>query len=121
MNNPATQGNKGKRIIHIETRASKRTIKSNITVSRDLKKYFRRLTFHSRFDEEICANKSILNIPALSILLPLAWITGTDVYVDELDKSYAESVQFLQEEFKKMYPRAPFNTKIIANRFIENR
>jgi hypothetical protein len=86
-----------------------------------LEKYFRHLTFYSRYDEEIEADKSILHIPALSIVLPVAWITGSDVYIDELDQSFAESMDSLQQEYKKMYPRAPFKTRLIAESLVENK
>jgi hypothetical protein len=121
MTGPVTRVNKGKRMIHVDSRASGRTVKSSITVSRDLEKYFRHLTFYSRFDEDVDANESILNIPALSILLPLAWITGSDVYVDELDRTFAESMSDLQQEYKKMYPRAPFRTRLITENLVDNK
>jgi len=51
----------------------------------------------------------------------LAWITGADVYVDKLDKTFAESMDALQQEYKKMYPRAPFQTKLTVNKLVENK
>ena len=120
MVNPATPVNKSKRMIHLDSRASNRTVKSSITVSNDLKKYFTNLSLYSLYDEKITTNKSITNIPALSILLPLAWITGSDVYVGELDHTFAESMIALQEEYKKMYPLAPFKTRLIVDELVEN-
>ena len=54
MINPVTHV-KSKRMIHVDSTVSGRTVRSNITVSRDLDKYFRHLTFYSKYDEEIRA------------------------------------------------------------------
>jgi hypothetical protein len=121
MINPVTKFKKGNRMIHVDSRASRRTVVSQITVSRDLEKYFRQLAFYSKYVEEIEIDKSILHIPALSILLPIAWITGSDIYVDELDYSFAESMDALQKEYKKMYPLAPFKTRLIVDEVVENK
>jgi hypothetical protein len=121
MINPVTKVKNGKGMIHVKSKSSRRTVISQITVSKNLEKYFRHLTFYSRYDEEIYANESVLNIPALSILLPLAWITGSDVYIDELDHTFAESMNDLQQEYKKMYPRAPFKTRLIAENLLEDK
>ena len=66
----------GSRAIAVDSDLSSRTVRSHITVSRDLEKYFRQFDFWSNYDAEIIANRSILCIPVLSILLPFAWITG---------------------------------------------
>jgi len=106
--------------ISVDSSLSSRTVTSRIAVSGDLKKYFRRLAFFSNYDAEIFANKSILAIPVLSMVLPVAWITGADVYVDEIDRTFAESAEVLQWEYRKMYPGAPFRTRLIADRVVDN-
>lgn len=121
MNNACTRAGKGKGTIFVDSKLSSGTIESNIIVSKSLKKYFRYFHFFSSYDAEITANSSILNIPVLSIVLPLAWITGADVYVDELDKTFAESAQALQQEYGKVYPKAPFNTKLVVDKLVENK
>ncbi len=110
-----------KRTIRIESTLSAGTLRSRITVSQELQKYFRSFDFFSVYDSEIFAGKSILPIPALSLILPFAWIVGADVFVDVLDRTFAESMIILQQEFKKMYPGAPFNTTLMADRLIEDR
>jgi hypothetical protein len=62
----------------------------------------------------------------ISTILPLAWITGADIYVDELDKTFVESMETLQQEYKKMYTKAPFtsapfNSKLIVKKIVENK
>ena len=111
----------GKKRIFIDSKLITDTVKSHIIVSKDLEKYFRCYEFYSSYDEEIYANNSVINIPALSIVLPIAWITGADVYVDELDETFASSMDALQSEYKKIYPKAPFKTKLIVKNLIKNK
>jgi hypothetical protein len=114
-------GRMSKRSIAVDSNLSSSTLRSRITVSRDLKKYFRHISFFSCYDADIVANKSILCIPVLSMVLPFAWITGADVYVDELDRTFAESMNTLQHEYEKMYPGAPFKTRLVADRLVDNK
>ena len=107
---------KSSKFIHIDSELSSSKVSSRISVSKDLKKYFLSYDYFSEYDELILDKKSILNIPALSIVLPLAWITGADVYVEELDETYAHSMNKVQEEYRKIYPKAPFKTRLIAKK-----
>jgi len=115
-----TDMNKDKRMIFVDSALSSGTVRSIITVSKDLEKYFRCFQFFSRYDEEVCASKGILNIPVLSIVLPLAWILGANVYVEELDGRFADSMNALQKEYQKIYPKAPFRTKLFVDELVEN-
>jgi hypothetical protein len=63
--------------------------------------------------------KGVLNIPAVATVLPLAWITGADVYVDELDEGFALSMSALQAKYKEVYPTAPFRTEIKAGKLVK--
>jgi hypothetical protein len=98
----------------------KRKLTSRFTVPRRLRKYFRSLDFFAIYDEDIDAEKSILNIPSLATVLPFAWLAGVDVYVDELDKAFKESMDQLQQIFQKDHPNASFTTHIIADTLVEN-
>jgi hypothetical protein len=120
MINPVTFEKNGKKMIHVESKLLNKRVESHITVSKDLEKYFLCYDFFSNYDESIYANTSILNIPVLSLVLPLAWITGSDVYVEELDDTFAKSMNALQLEYKKIYPKAPFKTKLIVNNLVNN-
>jgi hypothetical protein len=112
---------RSKKTISVDSNLSSGTLRSHITVSKSLRKYFRHLSFFSSYDVDIVANSSILDIPVLSIVLPLAWITSADVCVDELDKTFAASMEALQQEYKKMYPAAPFRTRLVADRLVDNK
>ena len=110
-----------KKVIAVDSSLSSDTIRSRITVSRDLEKYFRHYDFFSRYDSRIVDNRSILDIPALSIVLPLAWITGADVQVDELDRTFARSMDAVHQEYKGIHPKLPFTTRLVADRLVDNK
>ncbi len=97
-----------------------RKLIGRITVPRRLEKYFRSLHFFAIYDEDLDADRSILNIPLLATVLPFAWLAGVDVYVNELDRTFKESMDQLQQVFQKYYSQARFTTRIIADTLVEN-
>lgn len=100
---------------------SDQTVRSQITVSRDLEKYFRGYDFWCRYDAGIVDDRSILNIPVLSLVLPLAWVTGADVHVHELDRRFAKSAEAVHRDYKRIYPKLPFRTRLVVDRLVDNR
>lgn len=64
-----------------------------IEVSENLKKYFRSNKFTTVYDAKIANKESILNVSILSTILPIAWLTNSDLYIDELDRNFYESMQ----------------------------
>jgi hypothetical protein len=72
--------------------------------------------FYARYDftiEEI--PPSMLSIPLLGFLAPLAWLTGAEIRAEEIDEDYLNSLPVVAEEFRKMYPHIPFSGAIRAN------
>jgi len=66
-------------------------------------------------------NESILHIPLMSLILPLAWLSDTNIRVESLDKKYYESMYLLREEMNKVYPYKRFKTEIIVDNLVENK
>lgn len=65
---------------------------------------------------------SILIVPFLSNVLPIAWITGTEIVVDELDKDFFDSVEKFKSGYIRMYPNITFyDTKIKFNNIVKNK
>ena len=98
-----------------------RNLLTKIKVPGFLKKYFKSFSLFAYYDSDIIANKSILNIPFLSAVLPLAWLTGYDIVVEELDMTFKKSMDELKSEFMKMYPKIQFTTEIYADELVENK
>ncbi len=79
-------------------------------------------TLYIEYDENIDeVPTSILQIPAVSGIVTLAWLTGADVYVKELDAEYLKSLERIRTVMKDMYPEFPFSKiyvdKIVLNEF----
>lgn len=106
-------------IIDIE-RANEKSLISKVTVPDHLKKYINKSELFIHYDKEITDNQSILNIPLLSIVLPLAWITDTNIKVESLDKRYHESMYLLKDEINIIFPLKQFKTEIIVDDLVEN-
>ena len=98
-----------------------RVLKSTVTVSNDIRKYIKNSDFFIEYNDEIKANESILNIPLTATILPLAWLTGSNVYVGNLDKRFKESMDLLQKTFAETYPLGRFTTEIKADKLTDNK
>ena len=83
--------------------------------------FFKTTKFFANYDSKVSTNVSIINIPLLASVLPLAWLTGSDVKVDATDNRFKESMDKLQQDFKKTFPLGTFQTKIKADRFTDNK
>ena len=98
---------------------SGRKLISKVSISDDLSKFLKNKELFIEYDTEINANESIFNIPLTATILPLAWLTGSDIHVGDLDKRFQESMEQLKDAFKIMYPKVAFS-KIQAEETVEN-
>ena len=106
--------------ISVSSTLSGQRLTSTVTVPKGLRKYFNSFRLFAHYNAQLRADMSILNIPLVSTVLPLAWLTGTDVHVEKLDKKYVEAMNAIKHEFKQMYPRGKFTTKINVDNLVEN-
>jgi hypothetical protein len=90
-------------------------------VPEGLRKYFSSFRLFVCYDAQLRADMSILNIPLVSTVLPLAWLTGTDVHVEKLDRKYVEAMNAIKNEFKQIFPRGKFTAKIVVDDLVENK
>ena len=98
-----------------------RILLSKLYLSRSLKKYFRSRFFFAEYDKDIQnVSTSILEIPVISNILPLAWAEGANIYVEELDKRYSESLNRIKLVMKGWYPKLSFSTDINVEEIVSN-
>ncbi|MFZ3172010.1 MAG: hypothetical protein WA118_08530 [Carboxydocellales bacterium] len=87
-----------------------------------LEKYFtarKHLFFEYNFDvSEI--PQSIMAIPFLANIIPLIWITNSTVSIDELDKSFYESLNEIRNSYQTMFPNVRFKGRIFVKKIIDN-
>ncbi len=108
------------RTICIEPALTDGTLLTRLRVSRNLRSYFRSFEFELRYEEEIRADDGLLSVPGIAMMLPLAWITGADLHVGCVDRTFLEAAGALQIEYRKIYPLAPFGTRVIADEIVES-
>ena len=87
----------------------------------EAKKYIKKDVMRISFDFDI-ANipKSILIIPFISNFLPVCWTFDMLLYVDEIDKVFYSSLNYIRNAYRDMIGEIAFNGDIICNRVILN-
>jgi len=76
-----------------------------LSLSAGLSRYFNTDNFFVKYDEDVGGvSESILNIPVVANLAPVAWATGADLHVKHLDATFLESLRTIKGVMKGMYP-----------------
>jgi len=92
------------------------------SVSKELKKFFKEYEFFAEYNHDISdVPKSILTIPILSNLLPIAWFTGATIYTDSADRDFLASLNDLKNSFQEMHPKIKMGGGIVAKNIVENK
>lgn len=110
----------GKRRMLLETELHGRTLTTYVRHSRDLRRYFRDNYFSLRYSDEIHAGEGLLAIPGLALLLPLIWLTGANVRLPYLDRTFAVAAGQLQQRFSNLYPKIPFGTELEIDNLVDS-
>jgi len=101
--------------------AGNHRIAAEIDYSRDLRRYFLTDYFFVEYDQDVSdVHKSLLYIPMVSSMITLAWAVGADIYVEELDKAYLDSLIAVEPAFQKQYPQFSFSTRIHVKKITFN-
>lgn len=95
------------------------------SVGESIKKFFNpKETFYAKYDVDISdVPESILVIPLLANVITISWFAGFDIYVDELDAVFYESLKNIKLEFIRNYPQLKevkselYCKKIVTNNF----
>jgi len=58
-------------------------------------------------------------IPFLTNVLPIAWLSDAQIYVDEVDRSFFNSVSEFKKGYEQMYPGVEFRGELIAAQAID--
>lgn len=96
-------------------------IKFQFSVSDDLKKYFSGKDCMIEYPESIeSVPDSVLAVPFVCNVLPIIWLTNSVLEIDELDKSFYESISEFKKGYIKMFPEASFQGEICVKKLIDN-
>jgi len=92
-----------------------------LSFPREVKKYFLSNSFYVEYDSDVHnVSTSILQIPVISNIVPIAWATGADIHVKELDKTYLNCLNKIKSVMVRWYPNLPFSTSIEVDDIVEN-
>ena len=91
-------------------------------VSDDLKEYFNDTeSMKIEYSMDIgIVPKSLMVIPFLCNVLPIIWITNSELNVDEVDKCFFEQIENIKNGYEKMYPMLQFKGSINVGNVIDN-
>lgn len=97
-------------------------ISCNFKTSSNISSYFLEKNFFAEYNTSIhLLPKSILIIPFLANILPIAWALNADVEVDEIDRTFQESVIQVKKAMAAMYPGINFGGSLSAKKIVHNR
>lgn len=92
-------------------------------VSKGLEQYF--LPEHHFFAEYTCdisdVPSSVLVVPLLANLMPLAWLVDCIVWVNEIDRDFYRALPNIKRGFQEMYPDFQFRGSLIPAYVVDNR
>ncbi|WP_455449369.1 hypothetical protein [Natrinema thermotolerans] len=81
-----------------------RTLEWSVRPSSDLERFFTDEPFRASYDVPIAdVPDGILAIPVLAHVCPVAWANGADVYVDEVDATFARALEDVEASLCSMY------------------
>lgn len=92
------------------------------TPSLGLEKYFRKDNkMFIEYDIELNdIPKSILTIPFVSIILPIIWSTNSILWIEEIDRTFYDSIKKLKNAYQELYPHFKFRGTVVSAKVIEN-
>ncbi len=95
----------------------------NYEASNDIQKYFNlKDLFYAKYDIDVSkVPNSILVIPFLSNILPIAWFAGFDIEVESLDADFYEAIKLVKIEFEKQFLDYNLTGDLIAKQLFENK
>ena len=119
MNRHKMNGPKYIKVTDLDITDGKLEIK--LHYSKNIKKYFLTDYFFVEYEQNMSnVDKSILYIPIVSTIITAAWAVGADIYIEELDKTYLNSLSKIKHVFKKRYPQFSFSTNLYVKHIISN-
>ncbi|WP_123539019.1 hypothetical protein [Halosimplex salinum] len=88
-----------------DVRATGTTVECTIDYSKDLSPFFDESPFYVEYDVDVSdVPESILTIPVLAQVCPVAWAAGADVYAPVVDRRFLESLEAVGSALHEMYP-----------------
>lgn len=101
--------------------ADSSTIRCEFDYPDELNGFFLETEFVAEYDADISdVPESVLPIPWLANICPLAWATGVDVELPRLDERYWESLIDVRQALEEMYPQFIQASEIRCQELVSN-
>lgn len=92
-----------------------------LKIEGDVKRFFNDVNLSIEYFHEEISNipEGILNIPLLTNILPIIWLTDSEFYIENLDESFINSISEIKKGYEEMYPETKFKGKIFIKNIID--
>lgn len=91
------------------------TIQYDFSSSSGLSKYFSGKPFVIEYQEDVTSvPDSIAAIPFVCNVLPIIWLTDSELVLDELDKAFFECIPEVRKGYETMFPESTFAGKLVV-------
>ena len=99
------------------------TIRFRLHVPRPFRKYFLNDVSYVQYDgiDLKKVNNSLLAIPVISMIAPIAWAIGADIHAAELDASYLRCLAKVKDAYRSVHTNFSFSGDISAEKVIPNK
>ncbi|QLH77893.1 hypothetical protein HZS55_11545 [Halosimplex rubrum] len=96
----------GSPVVTVESvSADGRRVESTVSYSDDLRRFFDDSPFYAEYDVDVSAlPESILTIPVLAQVCPVAWAVGADVRAPAVDRRFLDALETVGSALYEMYP-----------------
>jgi hypothetical protein len=77
--------------------------------------------FYVSYDQDISKTpRGLAIIPLMSNIMPMAWFVGFDVYINEIDETFLNSLKILKEQFIKYHPNNAIKGSLHVKKIVKN-
>ena len=86
-----------------------------------LKQYFLSEKLFIEYNEDMSdVPKSILVVPFVASILPLMWVTNTVMWVEEIDRTFYDSIFNVQAAYQRLFSHYKLKGNLVPARFVNN-
>ena len=97
------------RLTIVSTENTNNRITVTFEVTAGLKKYFQSYVHFNEYDADVSnCPTSLAVIPFICNVLPLIWLTNSELHVDEIDEDFYQSISGIKQGYSSMYQHFEF-------------
>jgi hypothetical protein len=98
------------------------TVSYDVSCTREMRKYFSGRGMFITYDADISiVPNSLLLIPLLSSLAPIAWALGADVSAHSIDAEFLRALGEIREAFRRLHPGANWTGDVFGDEVVDTR